>query len=187
MRKTIGLTALAAYALTVVAANWAINKWGFVPIGFGLTAPAGVYFAGLAFTFRDVAQEAFGRGTAIAARLILTAIAVGAALSYVVAQFWSDPSPVVTPGRLALASAVAFGLSELADFGVFSKMRERGWLRAVTVSNGVGLVADSLIFLLIAFGSAKYIVGQMVGKGLMTGAALILLVLVGSQRRAVEA
>jgi len=45
---------LATYILTIFAANWAITQFGLVPVGFGLLAPAGVYFAGLAFTLRDL-------------------------------------------------------------------------------------------------------------------------------------
>ena len=49
------------YVATIFAANWAIAAFGVVPVGFGLMAPAGVYFAGLAFTFRDLTQEKLGR------------------------------------------------------------------------------------------------------------------------------
>ena len=35
-------------------------------MGFGLMAPAGVYFAGLAFTFRDLTQEKLGRRAVVA-------------------------------------------------------------------------------------------------------------------------
>ena len=38
---------LAGYIGTIFAANWAIQRFGLVPVGFGLTAPAGVYFAAL--------------------------------------------------------------------------------------------------------------------------------------------
>src|SRR4051812_20601447 len=113
--KRFGVIALICYVLTVVAANWAINRWGVVPVGFGLMAPAGVYFVGLAFTLRDIAQEALGR------LAILAAIALGAVLSYVVTVGNpAIPAPgFPTPARLALASALAFGLSELADFSVY--------------------------------------------------------------------
>ncbi len=50
------------YVATIFVANWAIiAAFGVVPVGFGLMAPAGVYFAGLAFTFRDLTQEKLGR------------------------------------------------------------------------------------------------------------------------------
>ena len=39
----------ARYVVVIFLANWSINKWSIVPIGFGLSAPAGVYF--VVFTF----------------------------------------------------------------------------------------------------------------------------------------
>ena len=45
------------YIAVIVGANYSIKQWGVVPIGFGLMAPAGVYFAGLAFSIRDGLHE----------------------------------------------------------------------------------------------------------------------------------
>jgi uncharacterized PurR-regulated membrane protein YhhQ (DUF165 family) len=55
------VTFLVGYITTIFAANWAISAFGIIPVGFGLMAPAGVYFAGLAFTLRDLTQEKLGR------------------------------------------------------------------------------------------------------------------------------
>lgn len=148
---------LIGYALTIVAANWAIQTYGIVPVGFGLMAPAGVYFAGLAFTLRDLTQESLGRWWTLAA------IVAGAALSWLI-------SP-----QFALASGLAFLVSELADFAVYTPLRRRGWLRAVAASNVVGLVADSALFLWLAFGSLDFLAGQVVAKFYVTAAAVILL------------
>ena len=148
---------LVAYVLTIFAANWAISTFGLVPVGFGLMAPAGVYFAGLAFTFRDLTQDALGR------RAVIVAILVGAALSGIFS------------GALALASGVAFLVSELADFAVYTPLRERHWLLAVGLSNTVGLVVDSALFLWLAFGSLDFLLGQVVGKTWMTLLAIAVL------------
>lgn len=68
-----GLIWLAGFVGTIFAANWAIETYGIVPIGFGLTAPAGVYFAGLAFTFRDGVHERLGwQGAVVAGQVDLT-------------------------------------------------------------------------------------------------------------------
>jgi len=57
----------------------------------------------------------------------------------------------LTPGwRLALASGVAFTLSELADWAVYRPLRERGWVPAAVASNIVGAIVDSAVFLAIA-------------------------------------
>lgn len=148
---------IAAYIATIFAANAAIEAFGLVPVGFGLLAPAGVYFVGAAFTFRDLAHEAVGRGW------IAVAIVIGAGLS-----------AIVSP-QFALASGAAFLLSEAADFAVYTPLRKRGWLRAVAVSNVVGLTIDSALFLWLAFGSLAFLPGQIVGKVWMTVLAVALL------------
>ena len=146
-----------AYILTIFAANWAISTFGAVPVGFGLYAPAGVYFAGLAFTLRDLIQERLGK------RAVLIAIVLGALLS-----------AVVSP-QFALASGTAFLVSELADFAVYAPLRLKVWLPAVIASNLVGLVVDSVLFLFMAFGSLQFLAGQVVGKFYMTMFAIALL------------
>lgn len=155
---------LALFLGTIVAANWAIDAFGVVPVGFGLMAPAAVYFVGIALTLRDLAHDAVGRG------MIVLAILVGAALSAIVAP------------ELALASGVAFLVSELADLAVYTPLRRRGRILAVAASNAVGLVLDSLIFLQLAFGSLEFLPGQIVGKGAMTVAAIAVLASVQALR-----
>jgi uncharacterized PurR-regulated membrane protein YhhQ (DUF165 family) len=152
-----------------VLANAAIQAWGIVPVGFGLMAPAGVFFAGLAFSFRDVVQERLG------ARWAVAAILVGAALS-----------ALLSPA-LALASGAAFLVSELADFAVFTPLRRRSWLGAVAASNTVGLVVDSALFLWLAFGSLDFLAGQIVAKLYMTILAVALLWVLKGRRLAVVA
>lgn len=148
---------LVGYILVIVLANWAIQQFGLVPVGLGLLAPAGVYFAGLAFTLRDLVQESLGRKWTVVA--IIAGAAVSAALS----------------PQLAVASGIAFLVSELADFAVYTPLRQRNWLLAVGLSNTVGLVADSVLFLALAFGSLEFLPGQIVGKGWVTLLAVALL------------
>jgi len=159
------MIAFAGYIGTILAANWAISTIGLVPVGFGLLAPAGVYFAGLAFTLRDLVQEQLGR------RMVLLAIGIGAALSAFV-----SPS-------FALASGTAFLVSELADFAVYTPLRERNWTAAVLASNAVGLVIDSALFLMLAFDSLEFLPGQVVGKVWVTLLAVALLWMWRSQMR----
>jgi len=147
------------FVLTVYGANWSISTLGFVPVGFGLVAPAGVYFAGLGFTIRDLLHDAGGR------RWVIGAIVAGALLS----------AGISGGGRIAVASGVAFLLSEAADLLIYQPLRRRGWLRAVAASNVVGLVVDSVLFLSIAFGSLSFAKGQIVGKAWMTLVAVMIL------------
>jgi uncharacterized PurR-regulated membrane protein YhhQ (DUF165 family) len=145
------------YVSVIAAANWAIQRFGIVPIGFGLLAPAGVFFAGLAFSLRDWLQETGGR------RWVLGAILAGAGLS----AWLSGP-------QLAAASGLAFLLSELADFAVYTPLRRRGWLAAVIASNAVGVVVDSALFLTLAGFGLGLLPGQIIAKLYMTGVAVAL-------------
>jgi len=153
----------AAFLATIPAANWLIGNVGtecipqgpcLVPVGFGLMAPSGVLMIGAALVLRDAVQQLLG------IRAAFFAIALGIVLSALVA-----------PPALVLASAVAFGLAELADLAVYTPLRRKGLALAVLASGFVGSIVDSAAFLLIAFGSLDYIAGQVVGKMWMTLAA----------------
>ncbi len=144
-----------AFVGTVYCANWALKHWGTVPVGFGLRAPAGVWFAGVAFVLRDWLQEIAGR------LWVVAAILAGAALSY-----WVGASVTIPGGHvsIAVASGIAFMLSEFADFSVYTPLRERNLPAAVLASQIVGAVVDSILFLILAFGSLTLLQGQIVGK-----------------------
>lgn len=171
--KTIGIVFLVLFVVSIVGANWALLTFGITPIGFGLEAPASVYFAGLTFTFRDGMRERLGFHST------LIAIAIGGALSYALE---------VREGgdwfaRIALASATAFLVSELADAVVYERIREYSRLLGMVASNTVGLVVDSAFFLMLAFGSLEFLTGQAVGKFYMTALALVVIVAWERRRR----
>ncbi|MFL5927617.1 MAG: VUT family protein [Gaiellaceae bacterium] len=157
-RLVLGLVAAAGFVATVFAANWAINRWGIVSVGFGLHAPAAVYFAGLAFSLRDLVQRMLDK------RAVVAAVVVGALCS-----------AFVSP-HLAVASGTAFLVSELCDFAVYTPLARRRPVAAVAASNTVGAVVDSYIFLSLAFGSLAFFWGQVVGKTWVTLATVALLV-----------
>ena len=164
----------AAFAGTVIGANLALAEFGIINIGFGLAAPAGVLFAGLAFGLRDALHETGG------SRWVLAAILAGAIISFIIED------AVTIPGGLApiaVASAAAFALSELLDFAIYAPLRERSWSIAVIASNIAGSVADSILFLTLAFGSIDYLTGQVVGKTYMI---VLALPIVWAVRRAVS-
>lgn len=156
------LLAVVAYLASIVAANWLTAHYGLVPVGFGLLATAGTYAAGLAFVARDAVQDTAGRLG------VLIVLAVGAGLSWVVS----------TPA-LAVASGVAFLVSELADMAIYTPLRQRGYVRAAVASNVAGSVVDTFVFLWLAgFGLAPLIVaGQLVGKTWITVAVVGLVVI----------
>ncbi len=151
-----GYIYLAAFALCIPAANWLIGHWGtvcapgapcLIPVAPGIMAPSGVLMIGLALVLRDLVQRRLGPRWAVAA------ILAGAALSAALA-----------PPALVLASGVAFLLSELADFAVYTPLQRRRLVLAVVASGLVGLLIDSVLFLQLAFGSLEFLSGQVIGK-----------------------
>lgn len=129
-------------------------------------APAAVYLVGVTFTLRDIVHEQLGRSA------VALLIVAGAALSAFI-----SPS-------FAVASGVAFLLSEFADLAVYGPLRAKHLVWAVVASNAVGLVVDSVIFLQLAFGSTEFLPGQIVGKSLMTLAALPVIAMWGNRQKA---
>ena len=152
----VGAAALLLFLASVPFANWLIQHVGtvcvpagpcLVPVAPGLMAPSGVLAAGAALVLRDVVQRCLGPAWGVGA------IVLGAALSVLIA-----------PPALVLASGAAFLLSEFADFAVYTPLQRRGLVLAVLASSVAGLVVDSLVFLLLAFGSLEFLAGQVVGK-----------------------
>jgi hypothetical protein len=131
MTRTVA--AVAAFLALVVAANMLTAQYGLIPVGLGLTATAGTWAAGLVLLARDLVHDTAGRWA------VAGCIAAGAALS-----------AVLTTPQLALASGVAFAVSEAADYAVYAPLRRHGWARAVLASNLVGSAVDSVIFLALA-------------------------------------
>ena len=124
---------VAGFLTTVVTANALTAHYGLIPVGLGLTATAGTAAAGMTLLARDWVHHNAGRTA------VLSCIGVGAALS----AAWAGP-------RLALASAAAFLLSELADLLVYQRIRRHGWTAAALASNTIGTPVDTVLFLALA-------------------------------------
>lgn len=152
MRKSL---VIGSYLGSVVLANWAVERFGVIPIGFGLMAPAGVFVIGITLALRDEVHDLIGVWGSV------IAVLAGAALSWFI-------SPT-----LAMASASAFLVSETADLAVYTPLRKKGKPVALLASNAVGLVVDSMVFLSLAFGSLAFLPGQILGKLYATLAAVV--------------
>ena len=158
-QKIEGFGALIAFGATIPIANWMIGNVGtvcipngpcLIPVAPSIMAPSGVLMIGLALVLRDLVQRRLGRAWS------LGAIVAGALISAMLA-----------PAALVVASTVAFFLSELADFLVYTPLQRRRLVLAVTMSSLVGLTVDSLVFLYLAFGSIEFLGGQIIGKSWM--------------------
>lgn len=128
-RTALAVASGMAFIGLTVASNWLTARYGLV----GGFVTAGTFTAGLVLAARDAVREAAGVWASLAC------VAVGAAAS----AFMAGPV-------LAIASAIAFALSEIADTTVYEPLRSEGRLRALAWSNVVGSVVDSLLFLTIA-------------------------------------
>lgn len=121
--------AAAVFVALVVAANWLTARYGMV---LDLVT-AGTFAAGLVLLVRDWLHEVAGRGW------LYACIGIGA----VVSVWMSSPA-------LAVASGVAFVVSEFSDFAVYEPLRKRSLAGSMALSNTVGALVDSLLFLTLA-------------------------------------
>ena len=126
------LTAL--YLGAVVAANLLIAHFG------PAAAPVVAFvFIGLNLVTRDCLHDLWGRQ--VVRNMLL--VASGGALSYTLNA---------GAGRVAVASMLAFAVSEAGDALLYHARRHRPHLERTNTSNLLGAALDSLIFPVVAFG-----------------------------------
>jgi uncharacterized PurR-regulated membrane protein YhhQ (DUF165 family) len=116
------------YIALIVAVNWGFTVVPLVKMPGGEMWPPMSLVVGFIFVVRDFAQREIGHR-------VLIAMLIGAALSYVMA------SPFV-----ALASAAAFLVSELADWLVYT-VTKRPLSQRILFSSVIGTPIDSVVFL----------------------------------------
>lgn len=163
-RHRRGAVYIAVYLATIVASAALVTYIGVIPVGLGLMAPAGAYVIGVTMVFRDLAQDQLGPRWTYAALLVGTLLSV-----------------LVSPS-IAFAAAVAFLVSETLDQLTYTPLRKHSLVIAVLASNAVGIVADSLLFTQLAFGSTEFAVGQMWAKAVSTVAAVVVLKMIYRHR-----
>lgn len=162
MKFALKVGASLVFLWLIVAANWMTSTFGLVEVGFGLMATAGTWCAGLVLLARDAVQDLSGRA------VVAALVAVGAA-----------GSAVLAGPQLALASGVAFAVSELADLVVYTPLRRKSWSRAAFASGLAGSLVDTVLFLAIAgFPIWAALPGQMFAKTAVTAAVVSLVVVI---------
>ena len=118
-----------AYIVSIVAVNIGFVYIPPVPL-LGEMFPPMSLIVGLIFIARDFAQKEIGHK-------VLGAMDVGAVLSYLMA----DPF-------VAIASVIAFAISEMVDWGVYTYTK-RPLRDRILLSSALGTPVDSAVFLLI--------------------------------------
>lgn len=155
--RIAGIVSALGFTLCVPLSNWMILNVGVcsdegpcvIPVFPYVWAPSAVLIIGIALVLRDIVHRDLGP---VWAGLL---VVIGAAMSVV----FASPS-------LAFASGVAFLISELVDFGVYGALFRRWPAAAILFSGMVGALADSILFLTLAFGASglSFLLGQMIGK-----------------------
>lgn len=158
------------YLAAVVGANLTIAHFGAAAapyVAFG--------FIGLNLAARDRLHDLWGHRVARNMGLLILA---GGALSFALNA---------GAGRVALASVLAFAVSESADALLYHARRHRPYLERSNTSNLLGAAVDSVIFPVVAFGGfpVAIIALQFVAKVL--GGFVWSLLLSARRARAVQA
>lgn len=141
-----------AYVLSIVLVNIGFVFIKPVPL-LGEMFPPMSLIVGIIFILRDYAQKEIGHK-------VLGAMVVGALLSYIMA----DPF-------VAVASVIAFAISELVDWAVYTYTK-RPLRDRILLSSAIGTPIDSAVFLLILgfFSPGGFIlmtIAKMIAAGLI--------------------
>lgn len=148
----------------VVLANWLASRFVVhVPL-LPYLAPAGVFCIGGVLVLRDWMQQLGGLW-----RTMPLVYAAGL-LSWLV----GDVAGWTSLRKIAVASVLAFTVSETIEAIVFTPIRRRNLTLGVALSATVGNCVDSYVFLTLAFSSTAFFWGQFWGKteAIVVGVAL---------------
>lgn len=141
------------YLASVVIANIGFTYLPMIPLPYGgMLAPMS-FLVGFVFVFRDYAQREIGHK-------VLLFMAIGVVASYILA----DPF-------VAVASAVAFALSEAIDWAIYTVYRKPLKDR-ILLSSAVSTPVDSAVFMLMLgffswYGLLIMVASKMVGAGVV--------------------
>jgi uncharacterized PurR-regulated membrane protein YhhQ (DUF165 family) len=116
------------YIVLIAMVNYAFTVVPLVALPDGTLWPPVSLLVGFVFVVRDFAQREVGHK-------VLLAMLAGAALSYVMAG-----------PQVAIASALAFAVSELADWAVYT-FTKRPFAQRILYSSALGTPIDSIVFL----------------------------------------
>jgi len=143
------------YILSIVAVNYGFTVVPLIPLPNGEMWPPMSLIVGFIFVVRDFAQREIGHK-------ILLAMLAGGVLS------WLMASPTI-----AVASVVAFAVSEIMDWAVYSFTGYR-FSQRILLSSTISTPVDSVVFLaMIGLFSISNVIIMTVSK--MIGAVVVFL------------
>jgi uncharacterized integral membrane protein (TIGR00697 family) len=181
-----------------VACELIANITASKPVSLGggfIIVPAAVFIYALTFTLIDLINEQFGKlgaryvvATAFVANIALAAY-VQLAIALPAASFYSRQAAFAgvlgSTWRIVAASLTAYLVASLIDTEIFAwwrqRMRGHRWAR-VLASNAVSTLADSVIFITVAFAGVQPLLplirGQYIVKMAVTVISVPLIYLV---------
>jgi len=174
------------YVGVVVMAQVGTNKIVDVPLT-GLTAPGGTFLIGIALSMIEVAhrtaptrREGFVNAQVMVACGWVASVILAGYLAVLNVMSPEDPlfDRLAGTWRIVAASLLAFAVSETIDNSLGTWLRDRvhdAW--RVVGTNAISVPLDSVVFLIVAFGSLEFIEGQIVVKyaaTLLVGLPLVL-------------
>jgi hypothetical protein len=145
-----------AYVASIIFGNLLVVYLGIIHF-MGLMFPAGALAIGITFSLRDFVQREFGHKVWY---FMITSTIITALLSFILAEL---PIP---PWKVALASAVAFIVSEFIDWLVYTITKKDITFRIV-VSNLFSTPIDSILFVGIAFGMFNFFEPPVYGQAIV--------------------
>jgi uncharacterized PurR-regulated membrane protein YhhQ (DUF165 family) len=152
------------YLLSILLGNAFVIWFGIVTIG-GLSFPAGVFWIGLTFSFRDFVQRYWGDWAT---------------------WVWMIAASVITcflNWQVALASVSAFLVSEGVDWYAY-RVLKKDFVWRVLISNLISCPLDSLIFVGLAFGLIWPVIGGQALLKYLSGLLVLPFILAGRRKEA---
>ncbi len=148
----------------VILANWLASKYTITVPFTNYLAPAGTLCIGGVLVLRDWMQQLKG--------LLWTMPIVY--LAGLTSWLVGDLAGWTGLEKIAIASVIAFSVSETVEALIFTPLRKKHLTAGVGLSATVGNALDSYIFLAIAFGSQAFFWGNFIGKLEMIAIGVVL-------------
>ena len=165
------------YVAVVVSAQVGTNKIVDVP-WTDLTAPGGTFLIGIALSLIELAHRTAPtrREGFVNAQVMVACGFAGSVLLAAYLAILDRMSPddalfdrLAGTWRIVLGSLAAFAISETIDNSLGAWLRDRVHDAVrVVATNAISIPLDSVVFLLVAFGSLEFIEGQIVVKYAVT-------------------
>lgn len=148
----------------VILANWLASRYTVTVPLTTYVAPAGVFAIGAVLVLRDWLQQL--RGLWWTMPLVYAAGLISWGVG--------DLAGWTSLQKIAVASVIAFSISETVEAVVFTPLRKRNLTLGVALSATVGNALDSWIFLTLAFSSLAFFWGNFWGKTEMIAVGTLL-------------